>query len=158
MQPDITENYFKETARVLKPDGRAVFSFFVLDFYQPRQKRPLGFGRSGFNFDYPYEMFGSEFRIANPSNPEEMTAYKKSLIQKYAAASGLEFVQEPIPGFWSDSSANWVGAQDIVVLKKHSTLFWPFFRYRWCSSPTTRTLADSKVPVFQGRIMNVNLR
>jgi ubiquinone/menaquinone biosynthesis C-methylase UbiE len=123
MQPDITENYFKETARVLKPDGRAVFSFFVLDFYQPRQKRPLGFGRSGFNFDYPYEMFGSEFRIANPSNPEEMTAYKKSLIQKYAAASGLEFVQEPIPGFWSDSSANWVGAQDIVVLKKHSTLF-----------------------------------
>ncbi|WP_243745710.1 class I SAM-dependent methyltransferase [Segetibacter sp. 3557_3] len=118
MLPDIAENYFKETARVLKPNGRAVFSFFILDFYQPKKERSSGFARSGFNFDHPYGSFGSEFSIANPDNPEEMTAYKKSLIQKYAAAAGLALVQEPVPGFWSDSSATWVGAQDIVVLKK----------------------------------------
>jgi SAM-dependent methyltransferase len=116
--PGITENYFKETARVLKKDGRAVFSFFVLDNYRPGQTRPLGFARPGFNFDHEYESYGNEFRISNPDNPEEMTAYKKSLIEKYATAAGLTLVEEPVTGLWSGSSETWIGAQDIVVLKK----------------------------------------
>lgn len=116
--PRITENYFKETARVLKKDGRAVFSFFVLDNYRPGQPRPLGFARAGFNFDHEYLSYGSEFRISNPDNPEEMTAYKKLLIEKYAKQEGLELAEEPVTGFWSGSSETWIGAQDIVVLRK----------------------------------------
>jgi SAM-dependent methyltransferase len=118
MLPDITENYFKQTARVLKKEGRAVFSFFILDNYHPDKIRPLGFSREAFNFDHEYLSFGDEFKISNPENPEEMTAYKKSLIEKYAKDAGLELVEEPVIGFWSGSSETWVGAQDIVVLKK----------------------------------------
>jgi SAM-dependent methyltransferase len=118
--PGITENYFKETARVLKQDGRAVFSFFVLDHYRSGRPRPLGFSRTGFNFDHAYDFYGDEFKISNPENPEEMTAYKKSLIEKYAIEAGLELVQEPVMGLWSGSSSTWVGAQDIVVLKRRS--------------------------------------
>ena len=118
MLPDIAAHYFKQTARVLKPNGRAIFSFFVLDNYWPGHPRPLGFARPGFNFDYSYETFGSDFRIANPNNPEEMTAYKKTLVLKYAEDAGLEMVQDPLPGFWSGSTANWIGVQDLVVLRK----------------------------------------
>lgn len=116
--PNITENYFRETTRVLQKNGRVVFSFFILDNYRPGQPRPFGFNDPMFNFDHPYASFGSEFSIANPSNPEELTAYKKSLIQKYATEAGLEFVQEPITGLWSGITSNWVGTQDIVVLRK----------------------------------------
>jgi SAM-dependent methyltransferase len=116
--PGITQNYFKETARVLKKDGLAVFSFFVLDNYRAGQPRPLGFSREAFNFDHEYLSFGEEFRISNPDNPEEMTAYKKSLIEKYAREAGLELAEEPVVGFWSGSSETWAGAQDVVILKR----------------------------------------
>jgi SAM-dependent methyltransferase len=118
MLPSITQNYFKQTARVLKKDGRAVFSFFVLDHYRPGEARPLGFSRAGFNFDHEYLEYGNEFKISNPENPEEMTAYKKALIEKYAAEAGLELVLEPVAGLWSGSFSTWIGAQDIVVLRK----------------------------------------
>jgi SAM-dependent methyltransferase len=52
--PEVTANYFKEAARVLKLNGRCLFSFFLLDNYQPRQPRPLGFVRSTFNFNHQY--------------------------------------------------------------------------------------------------------
>ena len=118
MLPDITENYFKETARVLKKDGRVVFSFFILDNYRVGQSRPLGFSRAGFNFDHEWQSYGDVFRISNPNNPEEMTAYKKSLIENYALKAGMELVQDPVPGIWSGSFTTWIGAQDLVVLKK----------------------------------------
>lgn len=115
--PVITENYFTQTARVLKKDGRAIFSFFVLDNYRPGMERPLGFARPGFNFDYEYHSYGSEFKISNPDNPEEMTAYKRALIENYAKQAGL-LIEEVVTGLWSGSSETWIGAQDIVVLKK----------------------------------------
>lgn len=118
MLPPIAENYFRETARVLKPKGRAVFSFFLLDNYNPDVERPFGFARPAFNFDFEYQAYEDTFKISNPANAEEMTAYKKTLINQYAEAAGLEWVQEPLPGQWSGRHQNWVGAQDMVVLRK----------------------------------------
>lgn len=118
MLPTAAENYFRETARVLKPGGRSVFSFFLLENYQPGQTRPLGFARPGFNFDHSYSSYKNEFAIANPKNPEEMTAYSINLIQHFSAHAGLELAQELLPGLWSGSTSTWVGAQDLIVLKK----------------------------------------
>lgn len=118
MLPEAAENYISETARVLKPNGRAVFSFFLLDNYCKERHRSLGFACSGFNFDYTYGSFGDEFAISNPDNPEEMTAYRLHLIQHFARQSGIMLTQDPIPGFWSGSNPTWVGAQDIIVFKK----------------------------------------
>jgi SAM-dependent methyltransferase len=40
MLPDTTSHYFQEAARVLRPNGRCLFSFFLLDNYRPGQPRP----------------------------------------------------------------------------------------------------------------------
>jgi hypothetical protein len=118
MLPDATAHYFREAARMLKAGGRAVFSCFLLDHYRPGQPRPLGFAREAFNFDHPYGTYGDMFAIVVPENPEQMTAYRFELLERFAAEAGLSFVQAPLPGLWSGTTASWVGAQDLLVLGK----------------------------------------
>ena len=118
MLPEAAANYFQESARVLKPNGRCLFSFFLLDNYRPGQPRHPGFEQPDFNFDYQYGNYGNNFAIAKPDNPEQMTAYSLSLIERFAAQAGLELAQAPVPGLWSGSTSTPVGAQDLVILKK----------------------------------------
>jgi SAM-dependent methyltransferase len=118
MLPEATAQYFRESARVLKSGGRCVFSFFLLDHYRPGQPRPSMFAQPVFNFDHPHGPYGGEFAIGEPKNPEEMTAYRLSLIERFATEARLELAQAPVPGFWSGSWPTWVGAQDLIVLKK----------------------------------------
>lgn len=117
MLPDTALHYFKESARVLRPGGCCLLSFFLLDYYQPGQSRPLVFARKDFNFDYSYQDYGQEFAIAFPDNPEQMTAFRLSLISRNAEIAGLH-VQPPIPGLWSGTAETWAGAQDLIVLTK----------------------------------------
>ena len=118
MVPENTAHYFKESARVLRPGGRCVFSFFLLDNYLAGRPRPQMFQLPVFNFDHPYGDYGDEFAIGQPDNPEEMTAYRLSLLERYAAQAQLELVQPPVPGLWSANSPTWVGAQDLVILTR----------------------------------------
>ena len=53
-----------------------------------------------------------------PENAEQMTAYRYSLLKKYAKKEGLIIVDSPATGLWSGSSKTWIGAQDLVVLQK----------------------------------------
>jgi SAM-dependent methyltransferase len=117
MLPEAAANYFQESARVLKPDGLCLFSFFLLDNYRPGEPRPLGFARSDFNFDHQYGNYGDDFAIVDIDNPEYMTAYSLSLIERFARQGSLELAQGPVPGLWSGSTSSWVGAQDLVILK-----------------------------------------
>jgi SAM-dependent methyltransferase len=118
MLPEACAHYFAESARVLKPGGQCLFSFFVLDFYKPGRRRPYGFAHSRFNFKHPWKNFGSEFALVAPENPELMTAYSSSLIKKMAARTGLALVGEPVRGLWSGTD-QFVGAQDLIVLRKN---------------------------------------
>lgn len=117
MLPENTAAYFKEAARVLSPGGRCVFSFFLLDNYRPGRPRPFGFARPGFNFDHAWGPHSTEFAIADPENPELMTAYSLALIKRMADDAALELAQDPVPGLWSGAVAAPVGAQDIIVLR-----------------------------------------
>jgi SAM-dependent methyltransferase len=118
MLPEAAAHYLCESARVLKLGGRCVFSFFLLDNYQPAQPRPLGFARPAFNFDHTYGSYGNDFAIVVPDNPEQMTAYRLGLIERLAAQAQLKLAQAPVPGLWSGTTATWVGAQDLLVLVK----------------------------------------
>ncbi len=109
-------HYFRETARVLRPGGRCVFSFFLLDNYRPGLQRPSGFARDIFNFAYEYAGHGDDFAIVEPQNPEQMTAYRLGLIERLAADAGLRLALPPAPGMWSGSFSSWIGSQDTVVL------------------------------------------
>jgi SAM-dependent methyltransferase len=117
MLPDAAENYFKEAARVLKPNGRIVFSCFILDNYDPKQPRPLGFARPGFNFDYPYSSYGENFAISNPNNAEEMTAYRIKYFEKLVSLANLE-MEECVNGLWSGKNSNWISTQDLIIMTK----------------------------------------
>ena len=118
MAPEVAANYFRQAARVLTPGGRCVVSIFLLDAYQPADARALGFQHPRFNVEHPYGAFSPrEFAIANPQNPEEMTAYSRSLIERLAAEAGLRLQQPIVPGLWSGRTDTWVGAQDLVVLE-----------------------------------------
>lgn len=119
MLPDACAHYFDEASRVLKNGGHCVFSFFALDFYKPGHPRPLGFGHGRFDFAHSWADYGSEFALAAPENPELMTAYSLSLITKMAARAGLALARDPIPGLWSGTQDQVVGAQDLVVLRKN---------------------------------------
>lgn len=118
MLPETTAHYFRESARVLKPGGRAVFSCFLLDNYRPGQPRPLGFARDDFNFDHPFDTYGNLFAIAAPTDPERMTAYSLELLERFASDAQLSLAQAPVPGLWSASTNTWIGAQDLLVLEK----------------------------------------
>ncbi|MGH9176121.1 MAG: class I SAM-dependent methyltransferase [Vicinamibacterales bacterium] len=116
--PEGGAQYFRESARVLRPGGRCVFSFFLLDNYRPGHPRPPGFTRDAFSFDHAYDGYGDEFAFGVVSNPEEMTAYRLSLIERCAADAGLALAHAPLPGLWCGTHSWWVGVQDIVVLTK----------------------------------------
>jgi SAM-dependent methyltransferase len=118
MLPDACAHYFAEASRVLKGGGQCLFSFFALDFYTPGHPRPLGFGNSRFDFAHSWADYGNEFALVAPENPELMTAYASSLITKMARLAGLALARDPIPGLWSGTQDQVVGAQDLFVLRK----------------------------------------
>jgi SAM-dependent methyltransferase len=118
--PAAAEQYMRESSRVLRPQGRCVFSFFLLDCYRPGQPRPLGFNDPIFNVDHPYGDRSDDFAVSNPENPEDISAYRLGFVERVAAQAGLRLAQPPLPGLWSGSSPTWVGVQDVVVLIKSS--------------------------------------
>lgn len=116
MLPENVLHYFREASRVLRPGGRGVFSFFLLDYYDPERSRPHPFDAARFSFDHRHGDYGSEFAVVDPANPERMTGYRSSLVARMAAEAGLRFIEEPVPGIWSGAFDNGILAQDLVLL------------------------------------------
>jgi SAM-dependent methyltransferase len=119
MAPANTHQYFKETARVLKPGGRALYSFFLLDNYERERPRPMGFASPDFAFEHAHRD-DPRVRISRPEDPEYMTAYRMDLLQEIVNQSGLEFASDPLIGRWSGVSDTWIGSQDVLLLRKPS--------------------------------------
>jgi SAM-dependent methyltransferase len=116
MVPEHTAHYFREAARVLAPAGRCVFSVFLLDHYLSGRTRRPGFDNPRFEFVNRYRDWGEAFATVEPSDPERMTAYRESLLERFAAEAGLQLVGPPLPGYWSGATDAWIGAQDLIVL------------------------------------------
>lgn len=119
MLPENVERYFHEAARVLRPGGRCVFSFFLMDYYRPGQARPFSFNLPYFNLDHYFDRYGRDFATAQPDNPEDMTGFRSSWLESKGRDAGLFIVHPILPGLWSGSHDSWVGAQDIIIFEKH---------------------------------------
>ncbi len=117
MIPLNTANYFREAGRVLRPGGRCLFSFFLLDNYQSMTNRPPGFHKPDFDLVHPFPPGVEGCAVAFPSDPERMTGYRLSYLQELAEKAGLRITQPPLPGYWS-GAPNYIGAQDLIVLTK----------------------------------------
>lgn len=119
MAPEHAAHYLREAARALKPGGRCVFSFFLLERYIAGAARPFNFGGPAFAFDLQLPAWGDGFAYVNADNPEQMTAFRTSLIDRLAREAGLE-IAEIVPGLWSGTEPAAAPTQDLVILVRTS--------------------------------------
>lgn len=107
-----TEHYLREAARVLRPGGTCLLTFFLLDEHAEAE---VAAGRASFDFRHPIE---GGF-TSDPSQPEEAIAFRVYDLRELLGAAGLE-VEEPIRfGLWSNHPGASAG-QDIVLAARAS--------------------------------------
>ena len=107
---DEAQHYLEETARVLRPGGSCLLTFFLLS---PEAESEMEAGRAAFRFEHEIEGAAT----TDPRLPEEAVAYRVDDLRTMIERAGLE-VREPIHfGGW----ANAAGAptlQDVVVARR----------------------------------------
>jgi ubiquinone/menaquinone biosynthesis C-methylase UbiE len=103
-------HYLGETARVLKPGGTCLLTFFLLT---PRSEAEIAAARAALAFTHPVEGGAT----TDPARPEEAIAFRVDEIRAMLAGAGLAVVEPIHSGSW----ANEPGAasyQDIVVARR----------------------------------------
>lgn len=107
---EATRRYFAETARVLKPGGRALFTFFLLDEFAREQARRR---TTTPTFEEPW----AHGLLNNPDKPEDAVAYDADWVLDALRGSGLE-PRLPIRwGSWS-GRPDPLSYQDVIVSRK----------------------------------------
>lgn len=106
-------HYLKEFRRILKPGGKVVTSFFVIDD-EVRKMLDANRGDPAFalTFAFPY---GEGCFINDERYPEGAVAFTPKRLHQMLATSGMVLDQPIHPGFWCGRQGVTDG-QDIVVL------------------------------------------
>jgi SAM-dependent methyltransferase len=110
--PDETLGYFQQSARVLKPGGKCLFSCFVLDHY----RGPGTAISPDYVFDHPLQCHEG-VAVRFPEFPDVLIGYRQAVIERLAAEAGL-YVLKVFPGLWTGSTEWAVNEQDLVLLSK----------------------------------------
>ena len=115
LMPDVTINYLKEIARVLRPGGKVFCTWFL---YEDDEKDPGVLGKMqkemGFT-DSAYPMARYKYR----DNPEATIGYELSWVLTEAEKQGLKLNGEVHFGGWAGAKRQRVPLmQDILVLEK----------------------------------------
>ena len=105
--PREMKNYLREIARVLRPDGTCLATFFLVNDVSLEFMRA---GKSLVNFKYK----GPHYRLLDPNVPERAIAYDEKLIRNLYARIGLEIVEPIHYGSWRGNWDQWP-VQDVVV-------------------------------------------
>ncbi len=110
--PAATRRYLRESARVLRPGARCLYSFFVLDHYRGRGTSAAEL----YEFEHPVP---GEAGVAvhDPCLPEQVVGYERATIEAMAHEAGLQ-VRRVLPGFWSTTESWAVNEQDLVLLER----------------------------------------
>ncbi len=105
------ETYARESARVLKPEGRLVSTIFMLD---EEVDRLLAAGKGRFKMAAP---FGPS-RVENPKNPELAIAHPRDMVLDILRQAG--FAQSDLfNGSWSGrTSASPMDFQDLMIASR----------------------------------------
>ena len=106
---DDIENYLKEISRILRPGGRLLATYFLLDEATHERLRKIES-----RFRYPY----ASGLVIDRSIPEASIAYEEDKIRALHEQYGLH-IQEPIRyGNWSGRK-EFLSSQDIVLAVKN---------------------------------------
>jgi len=110
MLPQDIKNYIGEIERVLKPDGKCLITFFLLN---EESKEHIASGKSLINFKYEVDGF-----LTNNNNTvEDAIALEEKMVRNFFDQAEME-INGPIHyGSWSGRK-KYLSFQDILILKK----------------------------------------
>ena len=107
LRPDVVKNYLSEIQRILRSEGSAWTTWFVIT--SPEDQHC-----SKFHFQYDF----GKFHTRDRENPESAIAYQQTDIRRMVSSQGLE-IDRQILGYWRDSISPDVTArdnQDVLIL------------------------------------------
>jgi SAM-dependent methyltransferase len=110
MQREGVGNYLDEIARLLKPGGRCLATFFLFDDDQTTFTQWDG---CEFSFGYGDQ----DSRYENPTMPEKAVAYREGFVRGLLRRSRLVLTAPPYYGTWS-GRPDGLSFQDIVILSR----------------------------------------
>jgi ubiquinone/menaquinone biosynthesis C-methylase UbiE len=110
MLPPDMQHYLREIARVLKPGGRALITYFVLN-NESRDRVQQGTSQLRFAPYLP------ECWTSDKNNPESALAYDERYIIEAHRNAGLPIDQTIYYGFWA-GRAKYTSFQDITISRK----------------------------------------
>lgn len=112
--PDAVARYFHELARVLKPGGRCLASYFLLN---ERSEREIAAGRVKDLHRFPQRLEGC--RVLNLELPESAVAHEEGRIRRLYAECGFRIVEPIRYGTWAGQPSP-VG-QDLILAERART-------------------------------------
>ncbi len=110
MLPAEVDNYLGQIARVLKPGGRALISYFLWNAESAALQ-----AKGGGNIGFPYT-FGN-YRVRDKDFPEDAICFDEDFIQSLNSKHGLSLAPPVRYGTWCGRE-NALSYQDFVLVKK----------------------------------------
>lgn len=108
------QHYMREISRVLKPGGKCLITFFVLN---EESKQLI---RSGYStLDFQYEL--NDCLTINETVPEDAVAYDEEFVKKLFESHGLVFTQPIHYGRWCGRK-KFLTYQDLIVAEKSADM------------------------------------
>lgn len=110
MMPDDVANYMHQISRVLKPGGRCIATFFLLNTASSEYMT----GNAAFRFSYDH----GDYSLMDSRVKEANIAYKEAYTQDLIRMAGLD-IEKTLYGYWSGRPKNEAyDFQDTLILKK----------------------------------------
>lgn len=110
LEPEV-ERYLSEVARVLRPGGRCIVTYFLLS---DESRQRIAAGESYFSFPAG----NGAARFENPDDPEAVVAYDEAFARERHAANGLP-IESVHGGYWCGRT-EYLTWQDVVVAQRRS--------------------------------------
>ncbi len=107
---DEVRHYLAETARVLKPGGSCLLTFFLLT---PQAEAEIAAGRAALSFIHPVEGGAT----TDPGQPEEAIAFEVDEVRAMLDGAGLAVVEPIHFGRWANEPGG-ASYQDIVIARR----------------------------------------
>ncbi len=109
MLPPGMEHYLSEIFRTIRPNGKCLITFFLLN---DEAKELIRNGLSSRDFSFPLD----GCRVQNPRIPEDAVAYEEKYIRTLLAETGFD-VENVQYGSWCGRTRH-LSYQDIIIIKK----------------------------------------
>lgn len=111
LPPEI-DHYLSEISRILKPGGRSLITYFLLN---EESVRMIDSGRAAWRLRYRFDTYAVE----KVDDPEDTVAHDEANVVRLYRSHGFDVIGRPHYGSWSGRS-DYLDFQDLVVAHRHA--------------------------------------